>query len=287
MSGRSVRAAWLARYPTAALAVAFLLLPISIWLSSLLIKPVFIDRYMIPSLLGAAVVIAHFLHHLRDVQQPAIRWYDWPFRVAVGLFGYLSSKTPAGALALSLAFAFPIVFAVARPPAPAPGYNDDTIGYLDLPFVIQYTHELLPRFYYNSAHFERYVYLLDWETAVTPESGTAAPGEYKLMEALLRQFPERFTGRIVNADAFLAAHGRFLVLQADDDKRRVERSVWCSRTSRPWYSLSGMDGYVLCPPQLLEKKILADPRYSIKRVEASSSIQSRVLLVERTADGDR
>ena len=264
--------------PTLALACLILLVPIGVWLVSLTVKPIFYNRYMLPSLLGAAVVIAHLLAAfdtaIRRRDAAGTRQARGPLASVSRLYRMPVLRAATLAFLLAGPAAGPLLF------PPSWGWSsisDYDQGHAELPIVVQFSNTFLRHLHY-APRPDRYVYLLDWETAAAPESGTFPPQEYKHMEALLRQYPERFAGQIVSSETFVAEHDRFLV---------IDYAVYdypCDHGS-PWYSLERnldrWDERLQCP-RWLEERILPDARYQVRELAHLVDGSWVMLLVERT-----
>jgi hypothetical protein len=191
---------------------SFILLPIFIWLISHLVKPIFVGRYMIPTLVGMACATAHYASYLL---RPQIREASCdPRNAAAGSSPRLSPLILSRAAPLLLlgSVAFPVLYALDREDPYVGDLSAYGSDYPDLPTVVQYGNNFLQQVQYNDD--TSVVYVLDWESAVDPDSGNWPPQEYKHLEALLRQFPDRFDARIVESGDFLSENPKFLVWDA-------------------------------------------------------------------------
>jgi uncharacterized membrane protein YsdA (DUF1294 family) len=177
--------------------------PVGVWIISHTIKPLFVERYMIPGALGWSVLLAYLCS--RIVGHPAGEWA----RVSV--------RMGSGALLLALTailLMHPITFAWTMPKNKFPGVSDGKYGYSDLPIVTSSSHDFMQRFHYSPER-QRYFFLLDWEAALDTKRRRPRTWEYKTKDALKREYHEVFEGNIVQVWDFLRTHDRFLVLDAD------------------------------------------------------------------------
>jgi len=219
------------------LALALLALPVAVWIASRLARPIFLDRYLIPSMLGWTLLIAHAAARLL----PGLPTSGWQQRAARGLL--------LGLLALGL-LAYPVLEARAYYRQSLPGSEDHLFGHADLPLVMQTSHGFLERVHY-APDAERYFYVLDWDAANRPESGRFGIQQHKHMEAWRRVLPEVFADRILDSDVFLAAHEEFLVLIYPD----YDRS--CSPEGR---------GHRMHCPQWLPKRLAGNPAFALTEI---------------------
>lgn len=191
---------------TLLVAFAMLVLPIVVWVISRLAKPVFIDRYMIPSSIGSAFVLAHVFAMLLG---------DCPVRKGAPLYSIGDRRSIGLWVLVGLLLVYPIHVARSLPPEGQPGARDEGYGYTDLPIVTPFSHDFMKRFFY-SGEGQRYYFVLDGPSALDPGSGSFGPGEFKNMEALRRNYSDPFASHVVASENFLEEHRRFLVLTVDD-----------------------------------------------------------------------
>jgi hypothetical protein len=263
--------------PTLVLGWLFLLVPVGVWLVSLTVKPIFYPRYLLPSLLGAAVVIAYLLAGFDRAAASSRGVTDGKIALSPpALVGRLYGNPVARRSVLALMLVLPVLASVLHRGSAWRNITEFDYGHSDIPIVVQYSNTFLSNLFYDAQAY-RYAYILDWDTAVAPESGTFPPQEYKHLEALLRHYPERFSGHIVGNEAFLSAHDRFLVLDYANYDYACDHG-------QPWYSvgrnLVRWQESLQCP-RWLEGRILPDPRYRVAELGRIVNKEWAVLLVER------
>jgi hypothetical protein len=243
-------------------AYSFLTVPILVWFLSKIIKPIFIDRYMMPTILSWAILFVFlfsrtiFLNHV-DHPQPE-------------KFGFCSKVFNGNVFALLISATFllyPFRYAADFPGQQRPGLNDGKYGYSDLPIVTQFSHDFTQRFHYSPQH-SRYFFILDWEAALDEGSGLFTPQEYKHLDALKHNYPQYFSNHIVQSQEFLQANNHFLVL----DSPYYDAKCGLQRT---WENIS-------CP-QWLEKRILSNSNFRIKSLGLADS-ERILLLVENVSN---
>ena len=139
------------------------------------------------------------------------------------------------------------------------GESDGAFGRLDLPIVCLRSHDFLPREHY-SPRADRYYFLLDWEVAANPENSRHATVEYKILDALRRNYAGLFRHHIVSAQEFLRTHPVFLI-------HEVPHTSWVALRLHPdEYTITKLEpdrqlNYTrdgVWPMLLVEKKPLFD-----------------------------
>jgi hypothetical protein len=198
--------------PLLLLALAFLALPVAIWIAARIGRPIFFDRYLIPSLFGWVILLAHVAARILPQPPPAM-----------GHLAITRRLLLAGIAAALLAL--PLIAARDYRGRAIPGIYDSVFGHADLPMVVPTGAHLLERMFYDPDN-HRYFYVLDWEATARPESGRFGIQEHKHMEAWRRVFPERFANRIVDSDVFLTERDAFLVLAPSDYTRECSIEAW-------------------------------------------------------------
>ncbi|RDV13599.1 hypothetical protein DXT99_18860 [Pontibacter diazotrophicus] len=256
--------------PLMVLTVAFLVLPVFIWVISKTIKPIFWERYMIPSALGWVIVLAYFssyIFHLsvfkKQVHSKAVKFRHLPsFMIGISAF-----------VLLAFFLCRPLMYANTVKKYDQPGTTDATGGYNDLPVVLQMAGPFLERIHY-APNPERYYYILDWEAAVDENSGLFTPQEYKHMEAIKRNYPHLFQNNVLTTEEFLQRFDRFLVLDHPDYLRECPLEPQGLETAREWDDIQ-------CP-QWVEMRLLNNDAYNVTFLNDDNWFS--VLLVEKQED---
>ena len=207
-------------------AYSFLLVPIFVWMVSRTIKPIFFDRYMIPSTLSWSILLAYLSSCIFEASS------NHPIISARLIFLKNSAASPIFILLLILIpilLIQPISYAKIFSKEQLPGLNDNKYGYKDLPIVAQFSHDFIRRFHY-SPEKNRYFFILDWQAALDSRSGRFPPQEYKTMDALKRNYPDLFQDNILKSEVFLKKYNQFLVLDYLDNERKCTlEDFHCSR----------------------------------------------------------
>ena len=237
------------------LAFVLLLLPAVIWAVSRIVRPIWFDRYMIPSALGWAILLAR-------VSATAMAT---PARVLPRTA--LAARGAVTAVVLILFLAQPILLALRVEPGLRPGTGDDRFGYADLPIVTQASHQFLERQRYAERP-GRYVFILDRDAAFAEASGAFGAQEYRHLVALREHFGDIFEGRILESDEFLARHERFLVLDHPEFDRTCEPRM-----------IGVHDWDDIHCPLWVERRLLADPAWDVAVLGDTPA--GTVLLVQR------
>jgi hypothetical protein len=229
--------------------------PLVAWLWSQIGRPVFLDRYMLPGLLGWVLILA-----LPAGRVDAV-WPQGAGAPAAGRWWRRGRQAVVLAL-VGLALAIPVWRAWHEDPKPVPG-RGELVGLPDLPVAVESPHEYLPRRFYHPE--APYVFILDWEAAMQPGGLANSTVDYKVMAAIKRHYPEH---AIVSGERFLAEHDRFLLLDEDErlwSEHRLERN--------PAYRLRRLRGRL----HLVERRgARADPspvNTADRRKKASNSDQ--------------
>lgn len=188
--------------------------PLVAWLWSQIGRPVFLDRYMLPGLVGWVLILS----------LPASRvdaaWSATAGDTAPGRWWRRVRQAVVLAL-VGLALAIPVWRAWREDPKPVPG-RGELIGLPDLPVAVESPHKYLPRRFYHPE--APYFFILDWEAAMQPGGLANSTVDYKVMSAMKRHYPEH---AIVSGERFLAEHDRFLLLDEDErlwSEHRLERN---------------------------------------------------------------
>jgi hypothetical protein len=175
----------------------YIAVPAGVWIISRTVKPLFVQKYMIPGALGWCILLAYLCSRIVEPQEG-----EW-VRVSVRM----------GSRALLLALTaillvHPITSAWTMPKNEFPGVSDGKYGYSDLPIVTSFSHDFMKRFHYSPER-QRYFFFLDWEAALDTKSRRPSTWEYKTKDALKREYHEVFDANIVQVWDFLRTHDRF------------------------------------------------------------------------------
>jgi len=190
------------------------LIPGATFAISVFYRSIFLDRYMIGSTLGWAILIAYLAEKTAFPVAPSAS--ELRYRWNSGLMILTT-------LAILIAAVSPLVGVV--------NYHKDVITshgtpvenryYPDLPIVVESPGLFLTDFLRREGR--DYYYLLDWDAAINSKNQHET-NDFKLMSAIKEHYPEL---KIVNFDDFLSVHERFLMIE--DESRnwsnfRVERN---------------------------------------------------------------
>lgn len=245
----------------------FVLVPAAIWVFSRAIKPVFWERYMIPSVLGLMILLSFLCSLLFDgFVINSERSTSLPF----------INKIKAGAIGICLVLLtihllyLPFGFSKNYPSQTVPGVEDKFIGYSELPIVMTDANSYLKRQYYSSQN-HRYFYILDWEAASNPNSGIFPTQEYKHMEALKRNYPDRFKDNVLSTADFLKLHDRFLVISYFPEETNCNVDHRGLEMARTWIGMQ-------CP-QWVNLRLRRSPEYQVSILQKNG--QTTVYLVSR------
>ena len=239
---------------------AFLSVTILIWIISRTVKPIFLDRYMIPTAVSWSILLAYLSSRIvynslfdEEVDNNSIQ------------SKFLAAQRQIILLALTATLlVYPIRYANSLPKEPLPGLNDNKYGDKNLPIVVQSSHDFVQRLQY-SPDPNRYFFILDWQAAIDNSSGLFSPQEYKNMDALKRNYPELFKN-ITKSETFLNKYERFLVLDYVDYNKK------CTLEPK-WENIS-------CP-KWLETRILNNPLYKVKDIGTIELENKKILIVQK------
>lgn len=174
----------------------------AIWILSRIWRPLFLPRYLVPLALAYAILGTLAFESLLERARAFARRHSTAADPAPPASTYLWLLAAVTAIAL-----FEPMSRVERLPASNVPGGDSLEVRRDLPIATISTHSYLPREYY-AAHPDRYVFILDWKTALAPDAPVGST-EYKLMAAMGRNYPNRW---VEDGEHFLATHQRFLVI---------------------------------------------------------------------------
>jgi 4-amino-4-deoxy-L-arabinose transferase-like glycosyltransferase len=192
------------------LAWILLSVPVVAWLVSVMVKPIFSERYMIPSMIGWSILLAY----------PISRFLV-PAHFSHWLSPLMGDRRPRNVYFKQLLFStivigcliYPVVYATKFNQWKYLGLLENRYGYETLPVAVESAQDYLPRFYY-APQPSRYSLILYWQIKQGPNQNWSSTVDYKLMQALKRHYPFH---QMMQGNDFLAQHERFLVL----DKKQI------------------------------------------------------------------
>jgi hypothetical protein len=186
--------------------LAYSLVPIFVWVLCQVISPAYIPRYMIPVVIGYAVLFAHLAERMIVAKLPLPGASD----------ALLSGRWRRGLIAgyLAVLMFVPIGQAVVNRPMGVPGHDDASAGYANLPVVFEHAHDFVPRAFYTGAG-NRFYYVLDAEIAVDKLNSGHAANDYVILENLAKYHSDIY--HVVQVGEFLRAHDEFLVFHRIDN----------------------------------------------------------------------
>lgn len=210
--------------PLLVLAPCLLLVPIVVYFFSTRPggTPLFSTRYLVPCLLGAAILYTHLASrtvrlHTSNLQRLSSlhllldnRFFELRLLIRRSILPYAVRTLQI--LVLTTAIIWTGVgrvlavskYTIGREPRPADFPKNHTLGE---PVVIEHIHEFL-KVQFFSKDPNRYVFVLDPEVGLAEKGG--GPLNHQMMAALARQFPERFH-HVQTTDEFLASTQNFWV----------------------------------------------------------------------------
>jgi hypothetical protein len=243
-------------------AYVLLVIPLFIWLFSRIFRPLYLEKYMIGSTIGWAILVAFASSLLlADPYQALKKIFSTKARI-VYILGMLLPATLFLVLLTN-----PVRFAHTTAKDTLPGSTDRLLGYQDLPVVLQASHQFIRRIHY-SPEKDRYYFILDWQAAVDEKSGQFSPQEYKHMEAFRRLYPATFQRQVLTSEEFLARHDQFLVIDYADYTRKCPLKA---KGIHNWQDIH-------CP-QWVEMRLLNNASYKVTHL--GDTWGEVVLLVER------
>jgi hypothetical protein len=243
----------------------FLVIPVFIWLISRTIRPIFYDRYMIPSILGWSILLAFVCSRLFNT-------HEWSVDRQTRTCSWIKlARVMPISLFIIFMLAKPVLFGLDPPIDNTSLFrvdaNDNRVGFRQLPIAINNSYTFMER-NYHSSHPERYYFILDKDAAMDPTSGQFGVQSYKHMDAWKRVYPNRFSRQVLTSDEFLAKFNRFLV---------IDNPVYNKKCPVRAYGATNPDWYNIHCPQWLEKRILSNPDYRVKILSPET-----MLLVTKT-----
>jgi hypothetical protein len=178
--------------------------PILVWVLCQLISPAYIPRYMIPVVIGYAVLFTHLAERMvvsKLAAQPT---------------ALLSAPQRNGLIVAYLAvlLLIPIGQSIVNKKTPAPGSEDASVGHTDLPVVYEHAHDFVPRAFY-AGRGNRFHYVLDLEIAVDKLNSGHAANDYVILENLAKYHSDVY--HVDQVRDFLRDHDEFLVFHRIDN----------------------------------------------------------------------
>lgn len=234
------------------LAFSFLIISLAVWLISRTIKPIFYDRYLLPTQLALGILIAHFFSNVFSSY-----FAEASYQRARKFLGLLMKPLQVGlCVILTMMMLAPIFDAIFYRGNFLSGEDDGRYGYTDLPIVTQGSSKFLERFYNTPKSRNRYFFVLDRQVAESPVGGQFSLQEYKHHDAFRRVYPEIFKDNIVEGEVFLKKYSKFLVV----DYPRYDRAcplgaIGIGNLGSTWKNMH-------CP-QWIEMRILHNPTYKV------------------------
>ncbi|HEX6250640.1 MAG TPA: glycosyltransferase family 39 protein [Gemmatimonadaceae bacterium] len=252
------------------MALALIIPTAATWLLSRTVKPIFWDRYLLPSIIGYCIAIAHlashflsaYSHGVRDLLSPGTSRTD-------GRQIFAGAVLSAFVLVL---LANPLWYAAQHDGRAFAGRFDLRFGYEDLPVVVEFPGGFLERWHYSTDR-ERYYFILDEAAAMKQESGLFGLQAHKHMDAFRRNCPQ-LRDNVVQSDDFLARFDRFIVIDYTDYDAACPTRVVGLQYARDWQDIH-------CP-QWVETRLLANSDYAVTHLGNTPDWQA-MLLVERKA----
>jgi hypothetical protein len=256
------------KVPLLIFACSFFVLPAFVWLFSRTIKPIFWERYMIPSALGVVVLITFLTSRLYS--------FNYEKLVERGSrnikFNQLIIFIVPCCLAIFSAYLLlqPVWYAKRFSSQSTPGSYDEDYGYSDLPIVVLNSNFYLQRQFY-SVRKDKYYFILDWKAANSPRSGVWATQEYKHLTALKKIYPKLFDSTILHTNDFLKKYDRFLVMSYYTDTATCPLLPVGLEMARSWVGMH-------CP-QWMQLRLENNNEYQVKTLGANYGIS--LLLVDK------
>lgn len=187
-------------YHLLVVALFFAAMPLIFWIVSNTLVSFYVERYMLPSLLGYSILLTMICYRLK--------WFTSVEGTSVGPKALSTTVDIAIIVLVAVSIISPLASALVRGTDPLP---DELIGpydHSDLPIVVEDPLSYLSQIRYAS-HPERYVYVADHEAVYDGRSKINDRAVEALLLGLQRHYPDL---NIVSTSDFLATQDRFLVL---------------------------------------------------------------------------
>ncbi|MGC2404430.1 MAG: hypothetical protein WA510_31860 [Acidobacteriaceae bacterium] len=214
------------------IAFALLLAPAVLFVLSVLVTPVLISRYVLPSAIGMAIVLAVFAN-----------WLSLTIPVSL----HTASRQIAIVIVIFLVGS-PILSALIRGPESA-NWRFLDVRRLDgifapqTPVVVGWQQDFSKLMRYSREPQSHYYFLLDWPAAL------AGPRTYVLDYHLMRSYRDAgyYSKNIQDSMNFLCSHADFVVLDSHASDSTDEGTTWFDYSIRNnpsflWNILASLDG---------------------------------------------
>jgi hypothetical protein len=211
---------------SALLLVAYVLLsaPVVLFVLSHLVTPVFVSRYMLPSAIGMAIVLAAFADFLGSDSRTNLRFSPRLMWVAIVLFLMVSPVLSVMALGpVNLSWDY---LDVRRLEQSVPA---------NVAVVAGWQEDYVKLMRYSQDSKAQYYFLLDWPAAL------AGPKAFVLDYHLMKAYHDNgyFSKGIQDSDSFLCSHPNFLVLDAPNANTLDARNDNSPDWQKPnWFDLN-------------------------------------------------
>lgn len=186
------------------LAGTFIAVPILAWIINQKIRPIFGERYIIPTITISWSILLSYLF----TKIIPNSYLERNLNIFATKKSIILLTIAVFILMNPVKYAMNIELYLPKSYLNNLGIEDDSYGYIELPIATEAGHNFLPRFYY-SPNGQRYFHIRDWETALKNKESAFATGDYTIISALKRHY--NFINSIQSKD-FLHKYNRFLVL---------------------------------------------------------------------------
>lgn len=181
------------------LAAALLFVPVGVFIISRVVTAVFLDRYLLPSTIGWAIVLCYLVRALGAGEgSRVVRWRVLPW-LAVGTV-----------LVLYPVYGAARTHAMSRPGDAITTILRDSLGGARVPVAVEEALQFLPLEYYARGTPQAYRFVLDWDSALDPRSHLAATMQFKGMR-IYRRVGYLDPAEVEDARTFLCRDEPFVV----------------------------------------------------------------------------
>lgn len=189
------------------LAVGFMFVPVIAFIVSQFSKPIFVDRYLLPSAMGAAVLLVQLAALVLGRTEAKAAWKPLELFSGQGLLNL------AWAALLACFIAYPVVVAERVPAGRVPNPVVEPLLPPGVPVVTEFVYDFMVLSYYSKLPDRPYYFVVDPEVALDPRSPHDQP--FLNNERMLWARNGYFTDRTSTTAEFLCRNENFLVLQRD------------------------------------------------------------------------